>query len=311
MINISENFPGYKTIKPMLDGIKSSEVVLEKDPENIDSQINLADSYFALWCYGIITYAEAIKEVKEIESNLLKLYGNLSDAHTLTALIKWSEWNWEGAERAFNFAIESNPNNVKANHWYALYLAAMGHFKKSITLSKKAVELEPTPGYRIGLGSMYYFAHDFEKLKIEMKDLISEEPDFAQAYDWLGMAYILLEEFDKSIEVYEKSATLSGRLAEILGGLGHAYGIAGREKEAKKILDELNSYTMKYHIPPVQIAFVYAGLGNNSKVFEMLERAYDERSWELIFIREEPWFDYIREDPWFKEFVSRLTFPSK
>ena len=64
MINISEDFPGYNTIKPMIESIKSNGIILEKDPENIDAQIGLADSYFALWCYGIITYAEAIEEVK-------------------------------------------------------------------------------------------------------------------------------------------------------------------------------------------------------------------------------------------------------
>jgi tetratricopeptide (TPR) repeat protein len=144
-----------------------------------------------------------------------------------------------------------------------------------------------------------------------MKEVITEDPGFAQSYDWLGMAYILLEEFDNSIEVYEKSAALSGRLAEILGGLGHAYGIAGRKEEANIILDEMLNYASKYHIPPVQIAFVYAGMGNNDNVFKMLELAYNERSWELIFMREEPWFDYLREDKRFKEFVSRLKFPSK
>ena len=311
MKNISEIFPGYNTIKPMLDVIKSSEAILKKEPDNIDTLIGIADSYFALWCYGIIPYAEAIKEVKASTSIVLNLNDKLSDAHTLTALIKWSEWNWDGAEEEFKIAIDLDPNSAKANHWYALYLAAMGQFEESISLSKKAVQLEPSLGYKIGLGSMYYFAHDFETLKNLMKEAISEDPNFAQSYDWLGMAYILLEEIDNSIEVYEKSTALSGRLAEILGGLGHAYGIAGREKEAKEILDELNNYTLKYFIPPVQIAFVYAGLGDNDKVFEMLERAYKERSWELIFMREEPWFDYLREDSRFKEFVSRLKFPKK
>jgi tetratricopeptide (TPR) repeat protein len=311
MKNISENFPGYNTIKPMLDVINTCEATLEKDPENIDAHIGIADSYFALWCYGTIPYAEAIKEVKTAESIVLNLNDSLSDVHTLTALIKWSEWNWDGAEKEFNIAIDLDSNSAKANHWYALYHAAMGQFEESISLSKKAVQLEPTSGYKIGLGSMYYFAQDFETLKKEMKDVISEDPDFAQAYDWLGMAYILLEEFDNSIEVYEKSAALSGRLAEILGGLGHAYGIAGRKNEAKKILDEMLDYTLKYHIPPIQIAFVYAGLGDDDKVFGMLERAYKERSWELIFMREEPWFDYLREDNRFKEFVSRLKFPKK
>jgi len=311
MKKISEDFPGYNTIKPMLDAIEECESKLETDPKNIDAHIGLADNYFALWCYGIIPYAEAIKKVTSSTTIVLKLNRNLCDAHVLLALIKFSEWGWDNAEEEFKLALDLDPNSAKANHWYALYLAAMGQFEESISLSKKAVQLEPSLGYKIGLGSMYYFAHDFETLKDLMKEAISEDPNFAQSYDWLGMAYIQLKEYDNSIEVYEKSASLSGRLAEILGGLGHAYGIANREDEAKVILHELNYYTSKYFIPPVQIAFVYAGLGEDDKVFDMLERAYKERSWELIFMREEPWFDYLHFNDRFREFVARLKFPEK
>ena len=141
MKKISEDFPGYNTIKPMLDVINTSETILEKEPENIDAHIGLADSYFALWCYGIIPYAEAIIKVKASTSIVIELNDKLSDAHTLAALIKWSEWNWVGAEQEFKFAIESGPTSAKANHWYALYLAAMGHFEDSIALSKKAVQI--------------------------------------------------------------------------------------------------------------------------------------------------------------------------
>ena len=311
MINISENFPGYKTIKPMVDTVKRCESILENDPENIDAHIGLADSHFALWCYGIIPYSEAIEKVKASTLIILRLNDKLSNAHTLSALIKLSEWNWEVAELEFSLAISLDPKSAKAHHWYALFLAAMGYFKESITESRIAVELEPTAGYKIGLGSMYYFSQKFEELKNSMKEVISEEPDFAQGYDWLGMAYIQLKEFDNSIEVYEKAAFLSGRLAEILGGLGHAYGIVGREKEAKHILDELNNYSSSYHIPPVQVAFVYAGLGQYEKVFEMLDMAYKERSWELIFIKVEPWFEHLHSDNRFQEFISRINFPQQ
>ena len=94
MKNISENFPGYITIKPFIDAINSSEIELDEEPESIDAHINLADSYFALWCYGIIPYTQAIKKVKESTSIVLNLNRNHSDAHTLTALLKFSDWDW-------------------------------------------------------------------------------------------------------------------------------------------------------------------------------------------------------------------------
>jgi len=68
---------------------------------------------------------------------------------------------------------------------------------------------------------------------------------------------------------------------------------------------------MRWYVPPVQIAFVYVGLGERDRAVELLEKAYKERSWELVFIREEPWFDDLRSDPRFVDLVRRMHFPKK
>ena len=63
------------------------------------------------------------------------------------------------------------------------------------------------------------------------------------------------------------------------------------------------------YVPPVQIAFVHIGLGENDRALELLERAYRERSWELVFIRVEPWVDPLRSDPRFQDLLRRINFP--
>jgi tetratricopeptide (TPR) repeat protein len=144
-----------------------------------------------------------------------------------------------------------------------------------------------------------------------LEETVKKTPNYAPSFDWLGMAYLQLKQFDKSIEVYRKAVELSDGLAEIKAGLGHAYGMAGRKDEARKVLNELNSLAEKYYIPPVQIAYVAASLDEIDETFELLEKAYIERTWDLVFIREEPWFDDFHSLPRFVDLLKRIQFPRK
>ena len=144
-----------------------------------------------------------------------------------------------------------------------------------------------------------------------MEALIKDMPDFAPGYDWLGMAYIMLKRYDESIAVYEKAVALSDGLAEINGGLGHAYGEAGRMEDAQRVLDEMTAQRQKWYVPPVQIAFVCLGLGDLDAAFHWLDIAYKEKSWELVFAREEPWLDHLHNESRFKDIVNQMKFPAK
>jgi hypothetical protein len=55
-------------------------------------------------------------------------------------------------------------------------------------------------------------------------------------------------------------------------------------------------------------AFVnaYLGLGDNDEAFAWFERAYEEQSNILIYIKVSPWFDPLRGDPRFQDLVRRV-----
>jgi hypothetical protein len=63
------------------------------------------------------------------------------------------------------------------------------------------------------------------------------------------------------------------------------------------------------HLYWARLALVHAGLGDNGRALEFLERAGEERSPRLVFLGVEPAFDGLREDPRFAALRRKLGLP--
>lgn len=310
MPTLAADYPG-KSIREGFEAlVVQHKTEIKNNPQNAEAYAALAEVHIIMWAYGFIPYFNIIEEVKQLVQKALELDANNGLAHSVLGLIKMSQWDWQGCEPELKKGVELAPKNAGVHHWYGLYLACMKRYDEAYKWSGRAAKIDPTGAMEIGIASIYYFDHKWPELAEMMEKLIEKEPEYAPGYDWLGMAYIMMRQDDKSIEVYRKADALSDGLGEILGGLGHAYGIAGRTAEAKEVLNRMLKAQEKYHMPPIQIAFIYASLWDRENMYAMLERAFKENSWELMFIQTEAWFDDFREEERFKELVGRIKFPA-
>jgi len=219
------------------------------------------------------------------------------------------DWRWQDAEAALVGAIGADPENLKARHWYSLYLSALGHFDQAMAHSDTIMTMDPDENYLIGRGSLLYFARRNEELKNLMIKAVAKDTSVAWGYDWLGMAYIELEDYDNSIETYYKAFELSDGTVEVGGGLGHALGLAGQYAPAKKMADFYAMKSTDHYLPPVQRSFIHIGIGEYDEAIRLLEQAYEEKSWFLIFMQIEPWLDPIRDDERFDQIMHAMNFP--
>ena len=85
--------------------------------------------------------------------------------------------------------------------------------------------------------------------------------------------------------------------------------MGGKRGEALKILDELKQLSKRRYVAAYSVAAVYAGLGEKEQAFAWLEKAAEERSAMLPFVRVRPWFDPLRSDPRFQDLLRRMNFP--
>jgi hypothetical protein len=92
----------------------------------------------------------------------------------------------------------------------------------------------------------------------------------------------------------------------VIGVLVRAYAHAGRRPDALRLLAELKRRRQAGYIPAAAFVNGYLGLGENDEAFAWLERAYQEQSNILQFLKVHPYFDALRNDPRFKDMLRRV-----
>jgi tetratricopeptide (TPR) repeat protein len=77
--------------------------------------------------------------------------------------------------------------------------------------------------------------------------------------------------------------------------LARAHLAAGNRDEAMKIVRGLER--RRQYLPPYYMAALYAHLGNRDRAFRELDRAVEERTGALVWLRVDPAMDPLRSDP--------------
>ena len=283
---------------------------IEIDPDCALAYAGLAEAY-NLQAGAAIPREEAIPRARAAAKRALEIDDTLGEAHASLAIIRvLRDWDWVGAEQEFKRAIELNPNDPNAYHWYMHYLIWMGRTRDSLDASQRALELDPlSPTMNSQLGEYYVFTRQYDRAIAQFRKTQTMDPNFFPMYRFFGRAYLGKGMYREAIAVLQDAVTLSGGDPDRVADLGYAYAVAGKRREALKVLDELKERSKHMNVPPFSIAVVYAGLGDEDQALEWLGKAHEERSWWMVTLNEFHAFDNLRSDPRFQELVRRMNFP--
>ena len=133
-------------------------------------------------------------------------------------------------------------------------------------------------------------------------------PNHPVALYFAGAAYLRLGKHGKAIEVIERAVQVMDRLPFYLGWAGWAYGIAGREAEARVVLDELRARSTGEYVLNTSVAWILGALGEHDEAFEYFGRTIDEHEVLMGMAYLSP-FDAVRDDPRFQALLRRMNFP--
>jgi TolB-like protein/DNA-binding winged helix-turn-helix (wHTH) protein/Tfp pilus assembly protein PilF len=290
------------------------EDATRKDPQYALAYAGLADCYGIIGAtiYGRLPASEASPKAKAAAIRALEIDPSLAAAETSLATAKFNyDWDWAGASEGFRKAIQLDPSYSTAYQRYSLYLSAMGKFDDSFDQIKRARELEPLSiSINTSLGWRLYLAREYDQAIAQLRDTLEMDPGSEWAHLNLGQAYEQKGQFGTAIEELQKALELSHSSPLTLSALAHAEALSGNHAAANKLLSQLEELSKKQYVSPYYVAIVYLGLGKNDVAMNWLEKAYNDRSNGLVFLRVEPELDPLRTNPRFTALQSRLNFPN-
>jgi serine/threonine protein kinase/Tfp pilus assembly protein PilF len=315
----TENTEAYQLYLKGLHFFNKREVqAYERALECFKQAINLDGNYALAYagmsdCYANMSGAglpskEAMVKARTAAIKALEIDDTLAEAHTSLAHVNIIfDWDWSEAETEFKRAIELNPNYAEAHHWYSHYLVAMARMGESLAESLCALELDPlNPGMSTHLGWHHLMAREYDRAIEQFRTALELDRSFSPAHIYLGHAYERKGMYAEAIAQFQKGRALYEKNPLFLGFLGHSYAVSGNRDEARKAINKLKEQPGQEFVWPFMMALIYTGLGEKDQAFECLEKAYQDRNDDLIYLKVEPAFDPLRADPRFTNLLRRV-----
>jgi tetratricopeptide (TPR) repeat protein len=283
--------------------------VIDADPNFAPAYDGLANAHLRLlWPSN-----EDAEFAKQAAERAVALDPNLSAAHLTLGSINFGAWNWQGAEEEFRRAIALNPNDANAHDGFSYFLDAMGRMDEGWRESQIAQELDPSNDHRSDALARRG-QHD-QAIKIEQM-MLRRNP-----YD--GWEHLALCDEYLRMGMYEDAAMQLDQVS-ILFGVPQIAAKSARARAASgsrsAIRESLKGYEHLWATHqaffPVNLADVYATLGDRDRAFYWLEQAYANHDIAIAStdlglesLNNDFLLNSFRSDPRFKDLVRRVGLP--
>ena len=280
------------------------------DPEYALAWSGIADTLASTPINGDAPPLAVWPRAREAAERAVKAEPNLAEAQASLGFVKfWLDWDWSGAEVAFQKAIALDPSYPLSFRMLGLMYAHMGRYAEGRPAMKRARELEPLVAvYQALSAQVAFMGRDFAAAKQFARQAIVIDPDFWVGYLQLGQTCEQLEEYPLALEALHAAMRLSNGNSKAIALRGYLFAKLGRQDEALDVLKMLESIAQQRFMPPYALALVHAGLRQGDVAMAWLERALEVRDVHLTFLLGDPKWDAFRSDARFSELLKRCVF---
>lgn len=285
---------------------------IDEDPTFALAYVGMADCYDQLCGISALPPGEGYPRAKAAVLKALELDPELAEAHaSLAHLHMRYDWDWAAAGREFLRALALNPNYAVARHWHAIYLTIMGRHDEALAEGRAAQRLDPlSPVIGLYVGGHLFFARRYEEALRHFQNMAKSEFGRAYAHTFLAQAYGQTGRFEEAAAALDAARGVSGEKEDtaILLIEGYLHALAGRELEARAVLEEVGRRAESEFVSPFETAQIHAGLGETDEALGWLEKSFGARECNMIFINVTPEFDRLRGHPRFTRLLEGLGF---
>lgn len=285
------------------------ERAIRIDPTYASAYATLAECY-AYMAGQYIPSKEGFPKARSYAEKAIQLNDSLAEAHVSLGIIGLQyDWDWGRTREELTRALELNPNYSVSYVWYGFYLTLMHRVDEGVRELQRAEELDPLSSIiKLNFGLMLYFARRYDEAIEKLKEARELEERTELVYYIMGLAYLEKSMFDEAIAEFKKGLAI-GEFVDLLGGLGLAYGVSGRRREALDSIERLQKLADRAFGASTNAAMIHIGLGEKEKALDLLEKAVADREEWFILTSPSPFYEPIRSSPRFVKLMEQIGLP--
>jgi TolB-like protein/DNA-binding winged helix-turn-helix (wHTH) protein/Tfp pilus assembly protein PilF len=306
-------FWNKRTEDGFVKAIRFFEQATTLDPQYAQPYAGLADAYALLGSIpnDQVSRGGAMPKAKAAALKALQLNNSLADAHASLAFVEMQyEWDWPGSEKEFKRALELNPNYATAHQWYAMWLISQRKQDAALEEERRAQEADPLSTIiKTDTAQLLVYAGRYDEAVQQAQRALEIDPGFLLGHDYLALAYAAKKDYQAAISEYQGVLALSKGDVWATPGIAWTYALAGQKSKSEAILRDMLHGPNNREDLALQLAVVYAALGENDQAFAWLEEAYQRRVGGLILFTVAPEFETLRLDPRFDDLAQRVGLP--
>jgi hypothetical protein len=154
--------------------------------------------------------------------------------------------------------------------------------------------------------------YDFDGAISDCHEIAAKFPEFPQAHVFLAAAYEGKGMHAQSINERKIFQQLTGdpQSKELLAAYEEGSRNGGFKAGAQKVVDLLQQQAKKTYVSPVEIAGLYALLGDKNQAFAWLNKSYQGgHEVALMAFRTDYRFDSLKGDPRYAELERKIGLP--
>ncbi|HEX7360359.1 MAG TPA: protein kinase [Bryobacteraceae bacterium] len=299
-----------RTIEGMQQARTYFEQAVEADPSYARAYTGLADCISMLSIYAETDPRQGHAKVKAAQEMALQIDPGLAEAHASRGFkLLLFDWRFGEAEAALRRALDLNPGYASAHQWLGFALGLTMRLQEARAAMRIAQELDPFSA-SINTSAVYpiYWARLFDEAVEGFRSAAALHPGYWVAHYFLGLSYGNLGDYGQAILALRHAAEIGDSMWRY-AGLGFVYGRAGQLAQAREVLAKLYKVGGDRYVPAIYSAAVHSGLGDVDEALKFLERAVEERNWQITWLHVDPFWDSIRSNARFQRLQAQVALP--
>ncbi len=207
-----------------------------------------------------------------------------------------SDWNWNGARRSLERALELNADHTEAWLLYGRLLEALGYLAEGLAAKQRVLERDPSSAtVHLQIALWYWNQRRYDDMIAWATRSLELDPQHLLAREYLASAYLKMGDLDRHMAESLTHARAAGAPPDLIDELRRTYDTRGHAG--------LVDYALRANAngPPFHLALLHGAAGNVDEAFRHLDAAIVRRDPPLVHLAVAPQWDCLRADERFGE----------